>query len=76
MGFLRRLPAVLGHNLRVLLHGSTASDRPLLKHLEPEGPHVRSLMSHRHVWGSCRWNGQYWYARCVAVESCTARIAC
>lgn len=43
----------------------------------PEQPgHVQPLLTHRHVWGSCKWSGQYWYARCVAYEWCTARIAC
>lgn len=42
----------------------------------PNGDHVHSLISHQHRWDRCRWNGQYWYARCVAYEWCTARIAC
>ena len=61
--WLRRLPGLLDY----LLHGPTP---------EPEPSDVRSLMSHTHVWDRCRWSGQYWYARCIAVESCTARIAC
>lgn len=34
------------------------------------------FLTHRHTWGPCKWNGQYWYARCIAYEWCTARIAC
>lgn len=71
IAFLAALPSVLAHNLRVLLYGPTAADRAPLD----DEPQPRSL-THQHVWGSCKWNGQYWYARCVALESCTARIAC
>ena len=76
MGFLRRLPAVIVHNVRFWLSGPVASDRPLLPPMEPDGPHVQPLISHTHLWDRCRWNGQYWYARCIRYEWCTARIAC
>lgn len=60
--WLRRLPGLL----HLLVHGPTP---------EPQGG-VQPLVSHTHVWGGCKWNGQYWYARCIAYEWCTARIAC
>lgn len=40
------------------------------------GSGVQPLVSHIHQWGPCRYNGQYWYARCIAYEWCTARAAC
>ena len=42
----------------------------------PGNSQANPLVSHIHQWGACKWNGQWWYARCVAMESCTARIAC
>lgn len=40
------------------------------------GGEIQALVAHVHRWDRCRWNGQLWYARCVALESCTAKIAC
>ena len=41
-----------------------------------EQPQPMMLMGHAHVWDRCRLYGQYWFARCVAYEWCTAKIAC
>lgn len=41
-----------------------------------EDSDVQALVSHVHLWGPCKWNGQYWYARCIRYEWCTARLAC
>lgn len=41
-----------------------------------EDGEIQTLVYHIHQWGACKYNGQYWYARCVVTESCTARIAC
>jgi hypothetical protein len=50
----------------------------VIRHHFRPGPDQRmqALVGHRHIWGPCKWNGQYYYARCLYSESCTARIAC
>lgn len=60
--WLRRLPGLL----HLLVHGPTP---------EPTDGGVQPLISHTHIW-RCRWNGQYWYASCIAYEWCTVRVPC
>lgn len=44
--------------------------------LPPGGGQVQPLVAHVHQWSRCYYSAPYWWARCVATESCTARIAC
>jgi hypothetical protein len=77
IGWARRALPALWFNLRWYVLGPPLEPAETGLHgYEPQARNVQPFLQHVHRWDLCRWNGQYWYARCVSAEWCTARRAC